>query len=180
MQAKKEEDEFDAVMPIFVCTLAFPGIPCPLHIFEPRYRLMVRRCMESGKQTFGMCVYVDHNGRGGYSDVGTALRIRSFQTLPDGRSLIDTVGTSRFRVLERSERDGYNVARVEFIEDVPIVDEDRLEECQRLMGEIQAILQSWRSSLRYILSGLRQLVAVLSSLLSCPVFSLNFLLCDIV
>ena len=43
-------------VPIFVCTLAFPTLPCPLHIFEPRYRLMVRQCMESGSHQFGMCV----------------------------------------------------------------------------------------------------------------------------
>ena len=42
-------------LPVFVCTMAYPSLPCPLHIFEPRYRLMVRRCMESGSRRFGMC-----------------------------------------------------------------------------------------------------------------------------
>ncbi|TRY88824.1 hypothetical protein DNTS_015032 [Danionella cerebrum] len=40
-------------IPIFVCTVAYPGIPCPLHIFEPRYRLMMRRCMETGTKKRG-------------------------------------------------------------------------------------------------------------------------------
>ena len=35
-------------IPIFVCTVSYPYMPCPLHVFEPRYRLMMRRCMESG------------------------------------------------------------------------------------------------------------------------------------
>jgi len=48
-------------IPIFVCTLAYPKIPCPLHIFEPRYRLMIRRCMESGVRKFGMCIAFDGN-----------------------------------------------------------------------------------------------------------------------
>lgn len=43
-------------VPIFVCTMAFPTIPCPLHVFEPRYRLMIRRCMETGTKQFGMCL----------------------------------------------------------------------------------------------------------------------------
>ena len=43
-------------IPVFVCTLACPSIPCPLHVFEPRYRLMIRRCTESGLNQFGMCV----------------------------------------------------------------------------------------------------------------------------
>ena len=46
-------------VPVFVCTTAFPGVPCPLYVFEPRYRLMVRRVVESGTRTFGMaaCMY---------------------------------------------------------------------------------------------------------------------------
>ena len=42
-------------IPVFVCTLSFPNISCPLHVFEPRYRLMIRRCMEGGTREFGMC-----------------------------------------------------------------------------------------------------------------------------
>lgn len=44
-------------IPIFVCTMSFPGIACPLHVFEPRYRLMIRQCQETGTRRFGMCVY---------------------------------------------------------------------------------------------------------------------------
>ena len=47
------------VIPIFVCTVSIPGVPCPLHVFEPRYRLMIRRAMESGTREFGMAVKVD-------------------------------------------------------------------------------------------------------------------------
>lgn len=49
-------------IPIFVCTVAYPGMPCPLHIFEPRYRLMMRRCIETGTRKFGMCTY--EHGKG--------------------------------------------------------------------------------------------------------------------
>ncbi|GAB5453619.1 MAG: LON peptidase substrate-binding domain-containing protein [Halioglobus sp.] len=28
-------------------SVTFPGVPCPLHVFEPRYRQMVRYCMEN-------------------------------------------------------------------------------------------------------------------------------------
>ena len=40
-----------------------------------------------------------------------------FNIFSDGRSIIDTVGGRRFRVLERGTRDGYNTAKVEFIQD---------------------------------------------------------------
>lgn len=48
-------------IPVFVCTMSFPTVPCPLHIFEPRYRLMIRRCMESGARQFGMCLPIGDN-----------------------------------------------------------------------------------------------------------------------
>ena len=45
-----------AEIPIFVCAVAYPTISCPLHVFEPRYRLMMRQVMESGVRQFGMCI----------------------------------------------------------------------------------------------------------------------------
>ncbi|EDO40506.1 predicted protein, partial [Nematostella vectensis] len=107
-------------IPVFVCTLAFPLIPCPLHIFEPRYRLMVRQCMESGARQFGMCMYDDEHD---FSEFGTMLEVREVRYLPDGRSFVDTVGGRRFKVLSRGMRDGYSVARVEWIQDVPVSEE---------------------------------------------------------
>ena len=39
---------------LFVCSLAYPRLRSPLHIFEPRYRLMMRRAIQSGQKRFGM------------------------------------------------------------------------------------------------------------------------------
>uniref|UniRef100_UPI00398E7006 LON peptidase N-terminal domain and RING finger protein 1-like isoform X2 n=1 Tax=Pristiophorus japonicus TaxID=55135 RepID=UPI00398E7006 len=106
---------------IFVCTVAFPGSPCPLHVFEPRYRLMIRQCLETGTKTFGMCVYEPGKI---FADYGCMLKIRGSEDLPDGRSLIDTVGGRRFKVLRRSRRDGYNTADVEYLEDKRVEGEE--------------------------------------------------------
>jgi Lon protease-like protein len=51
------------------------------------------------------------------------LEIRDIHVFRDGRSVIDTRGRRRFRVLERRIRDGYNVATVEFLKDVPVPQE---------------------------------------------------------
>ncbi|XP_062380177.1 LON peptidase N-terminal domain and RING finger protein 1 [Sardina pilchardus] len=101
-------------IPIFVCTVSYPGIPCPLHVFEPRYRLMMRRCMETGTKKFGMCCYEPGKG---FSDYGCMLEILEMDLLPDGRSFVDTIGGNRFHVLRRSQRDGYHTADVEYLED---------------------------------------------------------------
>ena len=110
-------------IPIFVCTMAFPTISCPLHVFEPRYRLMVRRCVESGKRKFGMCCYLQQ-GDNNYADVGTLLKIKNVQYFSDGRSILDAVGLSRFRIRRKGVKDGYNTAHVEFIHDKPIPNAD--------------------------------------------------------
>ncbi|XP_072252319.1 LON peptidase N-terminal domain and RING finger protein 3-like [Leuresthes tenuis] len=104
-------------VPIFVCTMAFPTVPCPLHIFEPCYRLMIRRCMETGTNCFGMCLGDDLKG---FADYGCLLEIRDVKFFSDGRSVVDTIGRRRFKVIQHRERDGYNTADIEYLEDVKV------------------------------------------------------------
>uniref|UniRef100_A0A665T3J9 LON peptidase N-terminal domain and ring finger 3 n=1 Tax=Echeneis naucrates TaxID=173247 RepID=A0A665T3J9_ECHNA len=104
-------------VPIFVCTMAFPTVPCPLHIFEPCYRLMIRRCMETGTNCFGMCLGDELKG---FADYGCLLEIRDVQFFSDGRSVVDTIGRRRFKVIQHRERDGYNTADIEYLEDVKV------------------------------------------------------------
>jgi len=108
-------------LPIFVCTMAFPSIPCPLHIFEPRYRLMLRRCMDSPTKEFGMCCYI-HDAERNYGNFGTVLKVTGIQYFPDGRSVVETVGVKRFRVITKHVRDGYNTATVEYLQDYEVTD----------------------------------------------------------
>ncbi|XP_061862595.1 LON peptidase N-terminal domain and RING finger protein 3 isoform X2 [Colius striatus] len=101
-------------VPIFVCTMAYPTVPCPLHIFEPCYRLMIRRCMETGTKQFGMCISDPVKG---FADYGCILEIRNVEVFADGRSVVDSIGKRRFKVIQHSQRDGYNTADIEYIED---------------------------------------------------------------
>lgn len=52
-----------------------------------------------------------------FADYGCMLEILTLELLPDGRSYVDTVGGSRFKVLKRSQRDGYHTADIEYLED---------------------------------------------------------------
>ncbi|GAB7351428.1 hypothetical protein MBLNU459_g2094t1 [Dothideomycetes sp. NU459] len=122
----------DLDTPLFICTLGFPGCPTFLRVFEPRYRLMIRRAMEGNRQ-FGMLMYNRHGTPQGdlgpvqFLEYGTMLRIENVQMLPDGQSIVETRGIARFRVLRHGQVDGYSVGNVERIEDVPLADEERLE-----------------------------------------------------
>ena len=61
-----------------------------------------------------------------FADYGTMLEIRDIQFFPDGRSIVDTIGGRRFKVIERSILDGYNTAKVEFLMDEP-TENDKLQ-----------------------------------------------------
>jgi len=103
---------------IFVCTVAFPGVPCPVHVAEKQYKLMIRRAMVSGGM-FGTCMPRDgewaESGHRDFVDCGTLLRIRGTEACEDGRLYVDSDALETFRVLERRIQDGYDVARVERI-----------------------------------------------------------------
>ncbi|XP_006893832.1 PREDICTED: LON peptidase N-terminal domain and RING finger protein 3-like isoform X3 [Elephantulus edwardii] len=111
-------------VPIFVCTMAYPTVPCPLHIFEPCYRLMIRRCIETGTRQFGMCLGDPVKG---FAEYGCILEIRNVQFFSDGRSVIDSIGKRRFKVLCQGHRDGYNTADIEYIEDQKVQGEEYAE-----------------------------------------------------
>lgn len=73
----------------------------PLHIFEPRYRAMVARCLESDGR-FGL-IHHDADDQGPFlleeGRVGTVAHIERHQPLPDGRSLILVRGRERFEIV---------------------------------------------------------------------------------
>ena len=128
-EAMKDDDN----IALFPCTLAYPLMPTFLHIFEPRYRLMVRRAIESGDRKFGMVMYnhshqpQDQLGQCHFMQYGTLLHIERMDLLPDGRSVIETKGISRFKVLEHSTRDGYTIGRIQRIDDISLPEEEALE-----------------------------------------------------
>ncbi|XP_040822439.1 LON peptidase N-terminal domain and RING finger protein 1 isoform X2 [Ochotona curzoniae] len=132
-------------VPIFVCTMAYPTVPCPLHVFEPRYRLMIRRCIQTGTKQFGMCVSDTQNS---FADYGCMLQIRNVHFLPDGRSVVDTVGGKRFRVLKRGMKDGYCTADIEYLEDVKVENEDEIKNLRELHDLVYSQACSWFQNLR--------------------------------
>jgi len=119
-------------VPLFVCTLGFPNQPTFLRIFEPRYRLMLRRALESNRQ-FGMLMYNRYSEPQGdlgsvhFYQYGTMLEIVHAQVMADGTSLIETRGLYRFRVTSHAVLDGYAVGGVERLDDVDLAEEERLE-----------------------------------------------------
>lgn len=143
VQAEESSAEGTLDTPLFICMMAIPTMPAFLHIFEPRYRLMIRRCLEGNRQ-FGMLDYNRNQEPQGdlgvtpFKQLGTMLRIVHHNLLPDGRSYLECVGVDRFRVLEHGLRDGYHVGRIERVEDMPLSQEKALEELDREQAPMYA------------------------------------------
>jgi len=75
---------------------------------------------------FGVVATPSNPGEGEY-DIGTLAAISSHVRLPDGRSLVSTRGSQRFRILERRiDSDGCQVAMVERVLDKDAASPDEL------------------------------------------------------
>ena len=102
-------------------TVLLPFAHLPLHVFEPRYRALVKDVL-AGDGEFGV-VLIERGQEVGGGDqrfgVGTVARIVQSAELPDGRWLVDAVGTERFRVAEWLPEDPYPLALVEALDDEP-------------------------------------------------------------
>lgn len=84
-------------LPLFpLPVVLFPDQTLPLHIFEQRYRVMIKRCVEND-EPFGV-VMVKENEPDAPYDVGTSARVTHVEKLKDGRMNINTVGVERFHI----------------------------------------------------------------------------------
>src|SRR5271155_5533258 len=123
-------------IPLFPLNVVlFPGCRLPLHIFEHRYRVMVRRCLGEEIE-FGIILATDK----GVATVGcTAAITQRLKEYPDGRVEILTEGRSVFRVIELLEEREYREAIVEYLaEDITPVSKSELQRKESaLLGVFQ-------------------------------------------
>lgn len=129
-------------LPLFpLPVVLLPGTAMPLHIFEPRYRQMVARCLEFDR-TFGLIHHdPDRSGPFGMEPgrVGTLAEIGEFRPLPDGRSLLIARGRERFRIEDGIESDTpWFEALVQEVPDDPVADEEELMRCRQRSIDLMA------------------------------------------
>ncbi|GAC1655678.1 MAG: hypothetical protein NVS9B1_09370 [Candidatus Dormibacteraceae bacterium] len=94
-------------------TVLFPGGVLPLHIFEDRYRMLVREQRE-----FGVVLIKDGREVGVSPDVhrvGTVADRESLEEFPDGRFALMSRGGRRFRILEIGHDQPYLTATIEYL-----------------------------------------------------------------
>ena len=108
-------------LPLFpLSVVLFPGVPLPLHIFEPRYRQMLED-IRAGNSLFGLSYFDVSASEREFPPVGSigcVAKVTDTQTFPDGRSNILAIGVIRYQIEEYLERgDPYRVVRVSYFED---------------------------------------------------------------
>ena len=92
----------------------FPNEVLPLHIFESRYRIMLKSVLESDS-LFGVVKWDPVTKS--MANVGCCAHIIKHQTSEDGRSNIITIGQQRFQILEIIRTTPYYSAVVSWIDD---------------------------------------------------------------
>jgi Lon protease-like protein len=115
-------------LPLFpLNTPLVPGLVLPLHIFEPRYRGLVRDLLDmpdEDEREFGIIAVRDGRdiGRDGIDalfPIGVSAILRQAEELEDGRFEIVTTGSRRFRLLDLDDSAPLLRGEVEFLEDLP-------------------------------------------------------------
>src|SRR5256885_1283276 len=93
-------------MPLFpLGTVLYPGLVLPLHIFEERYRQLVRDLLEGPEpQEFGVIAIrkgreTGVDGVSALYEIGCAAALRQVARHDDGRFDVVTVGTPPFPLL---------------------------------------------------------------------------------
>jgi uncharacterized protein len=117
-------------IPIFPLpnVVLFPNVFLPLHIFEPRYRAMVRDALASDR-IIGMVLLrpgyeANYAGRPPVYPIGCAGLITHSEPLPDGRFNIVLRGLEKFRMTREESGQPYRLAQVEAMAET-VSDEDK-------------------------------------------------------
>lgn len=135
-------------LPLFpLGTVLFPGMVLPLHIFEERYRLLLKRHLGSDP-IFGVVLT-----RSGYEvgdepeihEVGTAASVLKAQRYGDGRIDLIVEGTRRFRVLRGHWDETYLTGTIEWIEEP--ADGRTPTDLSRLDGDIRRAFEDYLAAL---------------------------------
>jgi Lon protease-like protein len=130
---RRKLDEALAELPVFPLAqvILYPRALLPLHIFEPRYRTMLKDCLETHRAMAIAFVpdptQVDDVGNPKIARVAGVGFIVEHQDLPDGRSNILLHGQARVRLDELPFVPPYRRARGSVIHDAggPVPAEDR-------------------------------------------------------
>ena len=186
MNEIKNLDNFSGIVPIFPLStiVFFPNTLLPLHIFEQRYRDMLKDSLNSEKViVMGLLKpgwEENYYGNPDIYDVAGMGRIVSSETFNDGRSNIVLYGLKRIKILDILEEKPYRKAKVEILEDQKISHDNNYgEKINQLISDWNNMLGSKEEKHKISINThlpLENLTDVLASILISNIFEKQLLL----
>lgn len=142
-------EHLDALAIFPLATVLFPGAILPLHIFEERYKEMIRYAVENGG-VFGLSYRNDAAiGRETPPEVGSVgciAKINAVVPLDDGRMNVISTGLLRYRVVAVESSTPFIVASVELLTDdlepgadLSRIFDDMAGACRKFLEAAQAL-----------------------------------------
>ena len=140
-------ENFDGKVRLFPLpnVVLFPRVIQPLHIFEPRYKQMVKDALDDNG-LIALCLLRPSAGYGAnnvapiFSEICIGKIIQE-ERLPDGRFNLLLQGVSRAKIIKEVNDDKlYRTAKVEILHDVPLPSE---ENANRLRAKLVKQMTKW-------------------------------------
>ena len=146
-------------LPLFpLGTVLLPGLVLPLHVFEDRYRALVRHLMAQpadAPREFGVVAIrrgweVEQRAAPTLHEIGCTAQVRDVTERPDGRFDLATVGSRRFAIRRvEAGREPYLVADVDWLDEAP----GDPAEVDRLLPTVLDLFQRYLREIRPGLAG---------------------------
>lgn len=113
----------------------FPHAVVPLHVFELRYRTMVRDAL-AGERLIALALLKpdwerDYHGSPAFHDLGCLARFEAVEWLPDGCYDLKLLGLSRVRLGTPVREHPYRAVRVELLPEAPYTEDDPVVRSER-------------------------------------------------
>ena len=113
----------------------FPGVELPLHVFELRYRTLVREAL-AGERLIALALLLpgweqDYHGSPEYHPLGCIARIDEVTWLPDDCYHLRLLGLSRARLGRRVREFPYRAVRAQELPQEPFTEDDALLQIER-------------------------------------------------
>lgn len=144
-EATLEKQEWGLTLPAFLYNdVSFPGSLLVLHLYEPRYKLLAQRSVETTR-TFVYCPSLGFSREPAAGDVALIAQLEEAQFLPDGRCLLEAKLTARHLVTEcfiEENSGGLRFCKLspKALHDDPLVDPVDIEMAEEVVG---AALLRW-------------------------------------
>lgn len=144
-----EPDDASELLPIFpLAVVLVPGELLPLHIFEERYKALMKAALE-GSRLFGLS-FVDRAEVGvdtapAVGSIGCEAQINAVVPVGEGRMNLLSVGTGRYIILEYEQTEPFLIARVERFNDAESDSPDLPRLTERVRGLFARLATAARS-----------------------------------